>query len=62
MKSKIEPLEDRVLLETDEPKSVTPGGMLLPERSKEKPSRGIVIAVGPGKTSWPSSQRQSDVQ
>lgn len=41
-------LEDRVLVEIAEAEKVSPGGILLPERTQEKPSRGKVIGVGPG--------------
>lgn len=33
----------------DEPESVTPGGILLPDAAKDKPKQGKVLAVGPGK-------------
>ena len=45
---KIEPLEDRVLIETVEADEKTAGGILLPDAAKEKPQRGKVIAAGPG--------------
>ena len=48
-KVKIKPLDDRLLLEPCEAEEVTAGGIVLPETAKEKPQRGVVIAVGPGK-------------
>ena len=45
----IRPLEDRVLVKPIEPESKTASGIYLPESAKEKPVRGEVIAVGPGK-------------
>lgn len=46
---KIQPLNDRVLLRRLDTESASPGGILIPDTAKEKPMRGEVIAVGPGK-------------
>ncbi|KKS37496.1 MAG: co-chaperone GroES [Candidatus Sungbacteria bacterium RIFCSPLOWO2_12_FULL_41_11] len=48
---KIKPLGDRVLIEPmDQEKEKTKSGIYLPETaSKERPERGRVVAVGPGK-------------
>jgi len=43
------PLEDRVLVRPDNAETVTAGGIVLPDAAQEKPARGTVIAVGPGK-------------
>ena len=48
-KSKIRPLDDRVVVEPTEAEEVTSGGIVLPDTAKEKPQRGTVIAVGAGK-------------
>jgi chaperonin GroES len=48
-KIKIRPLDDRVVVEPMAADEVTAGGILLPDSAKEKPQRGTVIAVGPGK-------------
>jgi chaperonin GroES len=45
----IRPLEDRVLVKPIEAESKTASGIYLPETAKEKPVRGEVVAVGPGK-------------
>ena len=45
----IRPLDDRVLVEPLEAEEKTAGGILLPDTAKEKPQRGKVVAVGPGK-------------
>ena len=39
---------DRVVLKRVEEENRTAGGLIIPETAKEKPSQGIVIAVGPG--------------
>lgn len=48
-KIKFRPTEDRVLLDPVEGEEKTAGGIILPDAAREKPQRGIVIAVGPGK-------------
>jgi chaperonin GroES len=48
-KLKIRPLEDRVVVEPFEAEERTAGGIVLPDTAREKPQRGKVIAVGPGK-------------
>jgi len=45
----VKPLDDRVLIEQGEAEETTPGGIVLPDTAKEKPQRGKVVAVGPGK-------------
>ena len=49
MAVKLKPLDDRVVVEPLEAEEKTPGGIVLPDTAKEKPQRGKVIAVGPGK-------------
>ena len=46
---KLNPLDDRVVVELVEAEETTPGGIVLPDTAKEKPQRGRVIAVGPGR-------------
>ena len=46
---KIRPLEDRVVIQQIEAEEKTAGGIVLPDTAKEKPQRGKVLAVGPGK-------------
>jgi chaperonin GroES len=46
---KFRPTDDRVLIEPLEAEDTTTGGIILPDTAKEKPQRGTVIAVGPGK-------------
>ncbi len=46
---KIRPLDDRVVVEPLEAEEKTAGGILLPDAAKQKPQRGRVVAVGPGK-------------
>ena len=46
---KIEPLEDRIVIEPLEAEETTKGGIVLPDTAQEKPQQGKVVAVGPGK-------------
>ncbi len=46
---KLNPLDDRVVIEPMEAEEVTAGGIVLPDAAKEKPQRGTVVAVGPGR-------------
>jgi chaperonin GroES len=46
---KIRPLHDRVVVRRMEEETKTAGGIVLPDSAAEKPSRGEVLAVGPGK-------------
>ncbi len=47
---KLTPLGDRVVVKRVEAEETTKGGIVLPDSAKEKPQRGKVVAVGPGKT------------
>jgi chaperonin GroES len=50
MALKLKPLGDRVLVEPVEEKEVKKGGIIIPDSAKEKPTEGIVRALGTGKT------------
>lgn len=45
----IKPLGDRIVIRREEAKEKSSGGILLPESAKNKPQRGKVLAVGPGR-------------
>lgn len=45
----MKPINDRVVVKPAAAEETTKGGILLPDTAKEKPQRGEVIAVGPGK-------------
>jgi len=47
---KLKPLNDRVLVKRLESEEKTAGGLYIPDTAKEKPSKGQVVAAGPGKT------------
>ena len=46
---KIKPLNDRVLVLREDEKQKSAGGIIIPDTAKEKPQRGKIVAVGPGK-------------
>ncbi len=45
----LKPLDDRVVVKVLESETTTAGGIVLPDSAKEKPQRGKVVAVGPGR-------------
>ena len=45
----LRPLHDRVIVKRQEKETTTAGGIVLASSAAEKPSEGVVIAVGPGK-------------
>lgn len=60
-KVKIKPLEDRVLVEPMEAAEKTASGIYIPDTAKEKPQKGTVIAVGPGKKDVTMEVKVNDV-
>lgn len=49
MSASIKPLGDRVVVKPQDAEETTAGGLYIPDTAKEKPMRGTVVAVGPGK-------------
>ncbi|MBX2890175.1 MAG: co-chaperone GroES [Saprospiraceae bacterium] len=45
----MKPIADRVLIKPAPADEKTKGGIIIPDTAKEKPQRGEVVAVGPGK-------------
>lgn len=56
----IKPLADRVLIEPAAAEEKTASGIIIPDTAKEKPQRGTVVAVGPGKTDEPTTVKVGD--
>ncbi|MCY3594029.1 MAG: co-chaperone GroES [Rhodothermaceae bacterium] len=46
---KIQPLSDRVVVQAQDAEEQTASGLYIPDTAKEKPQRGVVLAVGPGR-------------
>lgn len=59
---KIKPLSDKVLVQRVEAKTMTAGGIVLPESAKEKPQQGKIVATGPGKTMEDGSTKKMQVK
>lgn len=56
--STIRPLGDRVVIKPADKDQVSAAGVILPDTAKEKPQKGTIVAVGPGKT-LDNGQRQA---
>ncbi len=56
----LKPLADRVLIEAAPAEEKTASGIIIPDTAKEKPLKGKVIAVGPGKKDEPMTLKVGD--
>jgi chaperonin GroES len=59
---KIKPLGDRIVIKRSEAQEKTTGGILLPDSAKNKPQKGTVLAVGPGKLIKDGTRRPLQVK
>ena len=59
---KVKPLNDRVLVIRIEDEQKTKGGIIIPDTAKEKPQKGRVVAVGPGKRGEDGKRLPLDVK
>lgn len=60
MSVNVKPLADRVLIEPALAEEKTASGIIIPDTAKEKPQKGSVIAVGPGKVDEPMTVKVGD--
>ncbi len=60
MSINIKPLADRVLIEPAEAETTTASGIIIPDSAKEKPQKGTIVAVGPGKKDEPLTVKVGD--
>ena len=60
MSVNIKPLADRVLVEPAAAETTTASGIIIPDNAKEKPQKGVVVAVGEGKKDEPISVKEGD--
>ena len=58
--SHVAPLLDRVVVKPEPAEEKTAGGIIIPDTAKEKPQRGSVIVVGPGKNDDPTVVKKGD--
>lgn len=56
----IKPLSDRVIIEPAAAETKTASGIFIPDTAKEKPQKGIVLAVGNGKKDEPMTVKVGD--
>jgi len=59
---KIRPLQDRVIIKRMEEERTSSGGIVIPDSAAEKPIKGKVIAVGPGKILDNGERRPVDLK
>jgi chaperonin GroES len=59
-KVNIKPLADRVIIEPAAAEEKTSGGIIIPDTAKEKPQKGTIVAVGPGKKDEPLTVKEGD--
>ena len=60
MSVSIKPLADRVLVEPAAAEQKTAPGLYIPDSAQEKPQKGTVVAVGPGKKDEPTTVKVGD--
>ena len=58
----LKPLADRLVVEPTEQEEMTASGIVLPETAKEKPQKGTVLAVGPGRRDDQGNRIEMDVK
>ncbi len=57
----MKPINDRVVVKPAPAEEKTKGGIIIPDTAKEKPQRGEVVAVGPGKEGKALSVKAGDI-
>ncbi len=60
MSLNIKPITDRVVIEPSAAETTTASGIIIPDTAKEKPQKGIVVAVGTGKTDYTMTVKVGD--
>lgn len=60
MSVNVKPLADRVLVEPAAAEEKTASGIIIPDTAKEKPQRGVIVAVGEGKKDEPITVKVGD--
>ncbi len=61
VKTRIQPLQDRILVKRLDADEEQIGGIIIPDSAKEKPHEGEVIAVGPGKVTDDGKRQAPEV-
>lgn len=60
MSVNVKPLADRVLVEPAAAEEKTASGIIIPDTAKEKPQKGVIVAVGEGKKNEPITVKVGD--
>jgi chaperonin GroES len=58
---KLKPINDRIVIKPAPAEEKTKGGIIIPDTAKEKPQRGEVVAVGPGKEDIKMTVKVGDI-
>lgn len=58
----LKPLNEHILVQRLEQESISKGGIIIPDTAKEKPAKGAVVAVGPGKRAKDGSRLAIDLK
>ncbi len=59
---KFKPLKDRILVKYSEESEKSAGGLYIPDTAKEKPQKGEVVAVGPGRVTDDGKLQKMEVK
>jgi len=59
---KLVPLDDRIVIKQSEAEEKSSGGIILPDAAKEKPQKGKVISVGPGRMTEKGKRMEMNVK
>jgi chaperonin GroES len=57
----MKPINDRVVVKPSPAEEKTSGGIIIPDTAKEKPQRGEIVAVGPGKDDTEMTVKVGDI-
>jgi len=57
----MKPINDRVVVQPAPAEEKTKGGIIIPDTAKEKPQRGKIVAVGPGKDGNKMTVKKGDI-
>jgi chaperonin GroES len=53
----LKPLNDRIIVRREASNDKSAGGIIIPDTAKQKPQRGTILAVGPGKLNKKTGER-----
>ena len=62
MSTRLEPLNDRIVIKPLHQEQVLSSGIVIPDSAREKPQQGEVVAVGPGKRDEDGTRVPLDIE